>query len=251
MSDIIQSLWIGPLLSNLEIMSMKSFIQNKHTYHLYTYDVVDNIPDGVIIKDGNDILDKSEIFTYTNGSHSAFSNLFRYMLLYKKGGYWVDTDIVCNKPFTFDKDYLFITEPDVNYTVNILTPSVLKAPKDNEYYRFAIECCYKCKEAVLQGRMKWGMGPFTVKLLVEKYRLHQYMVRWDTFMTCFCFHFPSMVNPNYKPHPLIISKPSEIPENMIGVHFWNECFRRNKLDKNATFDKNSLYEFFKKKYLIV
>ena len=250
MNDIIQSLWIGEALSNLEIMSMKSFLANGHIYHLYTYGAINNIPDGVIIKDANDILDKSEIFTYNNGSPSAFSNLFRYMLLFKKGGYWVDTDIVCNKPFIFEKDYLFITEPDVNYTKNILTPSVLKAPAGNKYYQFAIDTCYKCKEAIRVGRMKWGLGPFTVKLLVEKYKLSEYTVKWDTFMTCFCFHFPSMVNPNHRPHPLIISRPCEMPDNMIGVHFWNECFRRHSLDKNGKFHKESLYEYFKEKYNI-
>ena len=30
-----------------------------------------------------------------NSSVSAFSNLFRFTLLYKKGGYWADTDLVC------------------------------------------------------------------------------------------------------------------------------------------------------------
>ena len=35
MSNIIQSLWIGTELSNLERLSIKSFIDNGHTYHLY------------------------------------------------------------------------------------------------------------------------------------------------------------------------------------------------------------------------
>jgi hypothetical protein len=35
-----------------------------YEYHLYTYDKVDNIPENVIIKDGNEILDKKEIFYY-------------------------------------------------------------------------------------------------------------------------------------------------------------------------------------------
>ena len=59
MSNIMQSLWIGPKLSNMEKLSMQSFIDNGHEYHLYTYGEVDGIPDGVIIKDGNEILDKS------------------------------------------------------------------------------------------------------------------------------------------------------------------------------------------------
>ena len=248
MDDIIQSLWIGNKLSKLEICSMISFIKNGHTYHLYTYGPLENVPEGVIIKDGNDILDSSEIFRYQNGSPSAFSNLFRYTLLYKRGGYWVDTDIICNRPFNFDGEYLFITEPDKDYINSVLTPSVLKAPAGNEYYKYAIKLCYQLKELVLSGKMKWGMGPRTIEALVNQYDLHRYKVKWDTFMTCFCFHFPSMINPEYKPHPLMISKPNEIPEHMVGIHFWNECFRRNNLDKDDTFHKGSLYEYFKKKY---
>ena len=34
----IQSLWIGDKLSNMEILSMKSFLHNNHNYHLYTSD---------------------------------------------------------------------------------------------------------------------------------------------------------------------------------------------------------------------
>ncbi len=74
MSDIIQSLWIGGSLGKMEQLSAKSFIDHGHTYHLYTYGKVENIPEGVIVKDGNEIVPKSEIFRYKNGSLSAFSN---------------------------------------------------------------------------------------------------------------------------------------------------------------------------------
>ena len=80
MSDIIQSLWIGGELSLMEQLSAKSFIDHGHEYHLYTYGDVKNIPEGVIVKDGNEILPESEIFRYENGSVSAFSNYFRFMI---------------------------------------------------------------------------------------------------------------------------------------------------------------------------
>ena len=119
MSNIIQSLWIGGTLSKMEQLSAKSFIDHGHTYHLYTYGETNNIPEGVIVKDGNEILPENEIFRYKNGSVSAFSNYFRFMLLYKKGGYWADTDLICVKPFKFDtwlfrslaKDFIAILWP--------------------------------------------------------------------------------------------------------------------------------------------
>ena len=66
MNNIIQSLWIGTELSKLERLSIKSFLDNGHEYHLYLYDTVKNIPEGAVVKDANEILDKSEIFYYKN-----------------------------------------------------------------------------------------------------------------------------------------------------------------------------------------
>ena len=91
----VQSLWIGGDLSTMERLSAQSFIKQGEEYHLYTYGDVGNIPPGVVVCDANEILDESEIFTYKNGSYSAFSNLFRFTLLEKCGGYWADTDLIC------------------------------------------------------------------------------------------------------------------------------------------------------------
>ena len=55
-----QSLWIGKPLSKLEQLCFKSFLDNGHTVHLYVYDNISNVPSGVIIKDANEILDKSK-----------------------------------------------------------------------------------------------------------------------------------------------------------------------------------------------
>ena len=35
-----------------------------HDYHLYLYDDIKGIPDGVVIKDANEIMDGSKIFKY-------------------------------------------------------------------------------------------------------------------------------------------------------------------------------------------
>jgi hypothetical protein len=36
---------------------------------------------------------------------------------------------------------------------------------------------------------------------------------------------------------------------MYMIHLWNEHWRRNKIDKNKTYDSQCLYEVLKKKYL--
>ena len=96
----------------MEIISLNSFVKHGLEIHLYCYKDIENVPKGVIIKDARNILPESEIFTYKNGSYSAFSNLFRFTMLDKVGGYWVDTDFVCIKKFNFKHlNTVIVSEP--------------------------------------------------------------------------------------------------------------------------------------------
>lgn len=250
MSNIMQSLWIGPKLSNMEKLSMQSFIDNGHKYHLYTYGEVDGIPDGVIIKDGNEILDKSEIYRYKSGSVSAFSNLFRFTLLYKKGGYWVDTDMICVKPFKLDNEYIIPTEPDAEYSYNIITSSFLKMPKGSKVALKGIEIQKHFKKKILSGEIVWSAGPQCVKLLVEMFKLEKFLLNWDAICSCNYLDINTLLQTKIKKSSKIISNVNEIPKNMLCIHLWHECWSREKIDKNGTFEPNSLYEHFKRKHKI-
>jgi len=68
--QIVNSLWVGDYqsegylrigepLSPLQIISINSFIQKGFQYNLYVYGVVENIPKGVNVIDGNEILPES------------------------------------------------------------------------------------------------------------------------------------------------------------------------------------------------
>lgn len=105
---IIQSLWIGDDLTNMEKLCIQSFIDNGHEFHLYTYTDIGGIPEGTIVKDGNEILPESEIFkTKHRSSVSKFSDWFRYALLSKHGNFWVDMDLICIRPFNFTDEIIF------------------------------------------------------------------------------------------------------------------------------------------------
>src|SRR5687768_4377244 len=106
---VIQSLWIGKSLSVMERLSISSFLKNGHPFHLYVYEAVKGIPEGVTIKDASDVLPTDKIFISFD-SYAHFSDIFRYKLLLEKGNYWVDTDIICMKPFTRSTDYVFASE---------------------------------------------------------------------------------------------------------------------------------------------
>ena len=63
-----------------------SFLAHGHDFHLYTYAPIDNVPEGVVMQDANDILPASMIFQYRDhSSYAGFANFFRYKLLLDRG----------------------------------------------------------------------------------------------------------------------------------------------------------------------
>ena len=98
-NHVIQGLWFGESLTNLERLCMKSFMDNGHEFHLYVYDELQDIPQGVIVKDANEIVPRTRIKEFR--WFAGFSDFFRYMLLAKKGGWYVDMDVICLRPLDF------------------------------------------------------------------------------------------------------------------------------------------------------
>src|ERR1700716_1693870 len=111
MPGIIQSLWIGDRLSVMERLCISSFLHHGHPFHLYVYQDTAGIPPGTVILDGNTILPASRIFTYTeHKTYAGFANFFRYKLLLEKGGWFVDADTICLRPFEFGDGHVFSSE---------------------------------------------------------------------------------------------------------------------------------------------
>ena len=108
---VVQSLWVGDRLSRMEYYSIKSFLVLGYTFHLYTYNKVKNVPKGTIIKDASKIMPKKEIFELKEKkTYLPFSDIWRYKLLYDKGGYWVDLDMIALKRFDFKEPPVFSSE---------------------------------------------------------------------------------------------------------------------------------------------
>ena len=118
---IIQSLWIGDSLSQLEKLCIASFIKNGHDFHLYTYGRVEGIPEGTIERDANEIIPAKNIFTYgKTKSYAIFADWFRWELLYQKGNFWVDMDVLCLKAFDFEDEIIFGFESSFVAAIGVL-----------------------------------------------------------------------------------------------------------------------------------
>ena len=247
MLPIIQGLWVGNPLSKMEQMCIKSFLYWGHEFHLYVYEPIENIPEGTIVKDANEILSKDVIFTYQNGdekgSFAGFSNFFRYKLIYDKGGFWVDMDTICLKPFDFTSPYVFSSELN-GEGIEMINCGIIGAPKHNQMCLTGFEICMtKDRKSMMFGET----GPQLMRFIIDKYDLKYYAKSYKVFCPIHYYHVDSLVNENESVDELMC----DLLNDSYAIHLWNELWRRRKLDKNATFPESSIYQYLLKKYSVV
>jgi len=238
----VQGLWVGDRISKLEFMSYNSFIKNKFEYILYTYNNIANLPEKIIVRDANTILNKRFIIRGrgvggTTNSLGAFSDLFRWNLLYKKGGIYVDSDIICLKSF----------ETKNNVAAGELDGKSLKVTAGTQYLKFEKSSPIIAK-ALKESKNKklsitpWGsIGPTLINKLLPRESILDYN------------NFNANPNNNwnyvlYKHKTDFFLELSE-KENVYGIHLWNEMWRINKINKNQNFPENSYMAILEKKYL--
>lgn len=101
---IINSFWYGSPLTRLGNICIKSFLANGFDFHLWSYSNKITVPKGCVIRDASEILDSSLIFMSNTKSFAPFSDWFRFTLLHKHGGTWVDMDMVCLNPFSIESN---------------------------------------------------------------------------------------------------------------------------------------------------
>ena len=253
MSNIIQTLWIGDTLSDMEILSLSSFIKNNMEVHLYCYEDIKNVPEGVIVKSGTDILPKEDIFAYQvgpgKGSYSAFSNYFRYKLLHEKGGWWVDTDMVCLQPWNFEDEYVFCSEENYETGLHFPNTGAIKCPAGSKIMKHCYNVCLEQDKQTLE----WGtVGPKLLHTAVQTLEYIDLVKPVHYFSIIAPFRSQLFVLPSecglYGLNELtdLILTPSK---HVYGLHLWNEAWRRIGINKNASHPQTSIYEQLKAKYV--
>jgi Glycosyltransferase sugar-binding region containing DXD motif/Alpha 1,4-glycosyltransferase conserved region len=233
----IQSLWIGPRLSTMERLSIASFLHHDHDYHLFTYSPVEGVPPGAVVRDAREILPESRIFQYReHASYAGFANFFRYKLLLERGGWWVDTDVVCLRPFDFDEPYVIATEHHP-YGGEVPTNSFLKAPEGSPAFAEAWERCQSSRPETLT----WGeMGPLLIGEIASRFDLGKYLQPAKTFCPVPYQEWARFTEPGV---------PWSFDASTRAVHLWNELWRRGSKDKDFVYPPESAYEQWKRKYL--
>lgn len=247
MSDnhVLKTYWEGPL-SNLEILSIKSFIANGHTILVYTYDKkMKSFDKSMEVKDASEILPIEKRYQ-VKGMSTIFSDVFRYYLLYKDGGVWVDLDLVLLKPITTDNpivmSYAFKKKENGGMLNLALNSVPLKVPKGHAL----VEAFLKNVESKDLGNQNHAYlaGPLMI-IEVSKLNLCHYIVSPEIYSPLGWWEAPWTIHPGFGF--------DRIQPVTVAIHLFNTSWSHGEntnkpIDKNGKYHPESLYEALKKKY---
>ncbi len=237
-NKIVHSLWIGKELSNLELLTIQSFQTNGHEFWLWAYDtILTPLPPGLVVKDANEIIPKERVFAYKcanqyghgKGSYAGFSDIFRYALLYKYGGWWTDMDVTCLMPLNYEQPYVF-RKHHIFATVG----NIMKSPPNS----LLMKDCYE--EAIA------SIDPFNNNWDKPIIILNKYLVKHNLQQFIYDFTNPDQwsIVKTY-----LYSKPVLKP-HIKAIHWVNEEWRRHGINKQMALN-GSLYKHLLLKYNII
>lgn len=220
MHEKVNGLWIGGQLGPIERLTIKSFQKHGHEFILWHYDPITKAPAGTIFADANELVPRDKVFRYdplaghmkTNvppvckpggkGSYAGFSDIFRYKLLHDIGGWYVDMDVTCLKPFDFDTEYVFRDHPRLP-----LVGNMMRCPQGSEAMRQSYE---EALSEVHSDNDDWEKPIRILCKWVLHYGLHEY-IRRD-------ISNPDMIE---KTHFLFTEPGSVAPDHWYFIHWMN------------------------------
>ena len=228
-SQTFNSLWIGKTLSKLELLTIHSFLALGYRFRLWIYEPIETVlPEGVIVGDASVIVPREKIFSYRNenkyghgkGSYAGFSDIFRYKLLYEKGGWWVDMDVTCLKPLDFTAPYFFRNHHELKVVGN-----VMKCPKNSELMK---RCYEEAIESVTAENTDWHKPIDILNENISKLHLEKYIQ-------------PSVSNEDkWEITSRFIWEDETFPDKWFFVHWQNEEWRLKRVSKNEFYYKSAL-----------
>jgi len=218
-SHCFQTFWFGPELSPYEHMCLASFIKHGHKVQLFSYSNI-SVPVGVENVDAREILPEDKVFFYKRGagagSVSAFSNVFRYKLLSERGGWWIDTDLICLSPDAPKGDFVAAYED-----LGRINGAIIFCREGDPLIRLCLE-----QSLSMGDDIEWGaIGP---ALLTVNASALGYSNKVLPMHTCYPVHYTEATQ-------LLMPSKRDIlagrSQGSFCLHLWNEIFRRKSIEK--------------------
>ena len=176
--ETVRGFWHGPPVGPYQLLCLRSFVDRGHDVEVFTYDDPLGLPDWVTRRNAQDILPTDQILHYRqgfgSGSPALHSNLLRYILLNRLGGWWIDLDVLLLCSELPQGDYFF-TQAANGYAA--LNNSVMKMPAGHPLLADAVGYC----QAVSEDAAVWGQtGPSLLTSLVSRHGLDVHVQPWRT-----------------------------------------------------------------------
>ena len=205
------TLWIGGSLSWLEQLCLKSFVDQGQKITLFSYEDIPNVPEGVIRRDGRDIINTDDFIKYEKkDSFALFADLFRLHMIHQcPGMIWVDTDVYCHRPMDYDSDYVLGFELPGAQRVN---NAVLGLPADSQLLA----------DMLAFTADRFAVPPFLKKSLQAEYReaaaagtpVHVSQQPWGVWGPMMVTHFVHHLGLADKVQPLDAFYPVTFPDRL-------------------------------------
>jgi mannosyltransferase OCH1-like enzyme len=216
----------------MERLSIRSFQAQGHEYHLYCYDSEpDGTPPDVVLEDAAAIIPCDRIFKFRD-YYAGFSDLFRWKLLFDRGGWWCDLDVMALKPFEFASEYVFASQAQGR--VEIPTSGVARVPAGAPAALWMHEFCAGKQQASYTGH-----GPDLVASAIGRFALRRHLQPVFRFCPIDWHRWRDVVAP---------AAPRLHPE-AAAVQLWGAMWALGKADRDGTYPPESLYEQLKRRYL--
>ncbi|MBI2740187.1 MAG: hypothetical protein HYX38_27030 [Rhodospirillales bacterium] len=257
MTQTARFLWIGPRLSAMERLCLKSFVDVGYDVELYRYDEVEGVPDGVRSCDAAEILPRDQIFQrksgFGAGGYAEFADRFRYHLLHAKGGWWFDMDFAAVRVKPEPTDLLIASTWEFEYGQCAVNAAMWCSPGDP---RMA-ELARRADEILSRETFDFGAtGPFLVQSFIAERGLEANVAPWWEFCpfpwrmqnrmayrtnTDWAKDCVRHVWQLYKEHTRPDFRAGYIRSGTRAVHWHNEIWKASGKDKDARYHPWSPY----------
>ena len=232
-TDIV-TLWVGPALGPIERACLRSVVRQGHRLALYCYAEPAGVPHGVEVRDAADILPEEATSAPWVARADLYSDWFRYELLSRGLGTWVDTDIYLVRPLEQERSMLFGRQaPDMlNNAVLRLRPDNPMLPRLLEPFRSRTTPSWLPLRAYLPSRLReflhgaadltrvpWGStSPLALTAVAGSFGLTAEAQPEDVFYPVPWQHADWIRDPRLRLDDVVTP-------NTCAIHLWNECIK--------------------------